>query len=51
MGEVAQHTPMMQRGMFRVKKLSFFTNVSQCVSQVRSAMPDRLTEENRCSNQ
>ena len=33
----ARHTPMMQPGLYRVKYLSFFTNVSQCVSQVRNA--------------
>ena len=33
----AGHTPMMQRGLFRVKTSSFFPNVSQCVSHVDRA--------------
>ena len=28
------HTPMMQRDVFRVKESSFSTNVSHCVSQI-----------------
>lgn len=34
MADIAQHTPMMQRGLYRVTMSSIFTNVSQCVSQV-----------------